>query len=213
MFNKTRICDHLISIGATLTGFAVGNVLPVSDPKTDSVAFLVGGTLILLGWAGVSRLDNAPGVEVEPVPAPRVIPNLNAVLGNGFEPIREYESAVKTVAVKELDPRIKQWAWAVTYENTSMVQTKWCGRKKPFSKPGYVAFIFEMLRDGYITLIDPKDPKSSYRPNGRKGREYIRDLAVGREFRPFPTLDKSDTDIQFLRAQVRRADFVGQGSG
>jgi hypothetical protein len=186
------------------------------DAYIDPVVFVLGMASVGVGVAGVRWQEGRGEPEEVPAPVsePRHIPNSNPA-PNEFMSIGNpvYETAVKTPTIKELDPRIKQWAWAVTYENTAMTQAKWCGRKKPFSKPGYVAFMFEMLRDGYITLIDPKDPKSSYKPNGRKGREYIRDLAIGREFRPFPTLDKSETDIQFLRAGLRRADFVGQGSG
>jgi hypothetical protein len=217
--NKHRIFDHCMTLGTLFTGFAVGNVLPISDPKTDSIAFVAGGALILLGWVGVTRLDSAPGVEVEPAPVQeRRIPNLNDApkAPNGFMSLRDvnaYQSTVKSVKVKVLDPRIKQWAWAVTYENTSMVQTKWCGKKRPFSKPAYVAFMAEMLRDGYITPIDPNKEKSSYKPKGRLGREYIRDLATGHAYRPFPTLTLDERSTHFLRAQVRKADSAGQGSG
>jgi hypothetical protein len=216
MLNKHRLFDHCMTIGTLFTGFAVGNVLPISDPKTDSIAFVAGGALILLGWVGVTRLDSVPGVEVEPAPVvERRIPNLNDA-PNGFMSLRDvnaYQSTVKAVTVKVLDPRIKQWAWAVTYENTSMVQSKWCGRKRPFSKPAYVAFIADMLKDDYLTLIDPNKEKSSYKPKGRRGREYIRDLATGHAYRPFPTLTLDERSTHFLRAQVRKADSLGQGSG
>jgi hypothetical protein len=185
------------------------------DAYIDPVVFVLGMASVGVGVAGV-RWQEGRGEPEEvsaPVSEPRRVPNLNPA-PNGFESIGNpvYESAVRTVKAKEkLDPRIKQWAWAVTYENTPMTQAKWCGKGKPFSKPAYVAFIYGMLRDKHITVINLKDPKSSYKPSGRQGREYIRDLAIGRTFRPFPTLDKSETDLQFLRAGLRRQFTEGEG--
>jgi hypothetical protein len=213
-----RLFDHIVSVGTMFTGFAVGHALrPTYDPMTDSILFVAGMTLWGAGIAGIRYQEKSAPVEAPELPTveTRHIPNLNAA-PNGFTSLRELnvsEYAVPTVTAKVLDPRIKQWAWAVTYENTSMVQTKWCGKKRPFSKPAYVAFIAEMLRDGYLAPIDPNKEKSSYKPAGRKGREYIRDLAIGRAFRPFPTLTLDERSTHFLRAQLRKADSAGQGSG
>lgn len=132
-------------------------------------------------------IDGKPIGRIVPIAADHVFPSLT-----------------KQENLQVLDPRIQQWAWAVTYENTPMTQSKWCGKKRLFSKPAYVAFIFDMLKDNYVAVINPKDPKSSYKANGAAGREYIKSLADRRAYRPFPTLEKSETDTQFLRAQMSR---------
>ena len=124
-----------------------------------------------------------------------------------------YEQTVKKVDVQETDKRIIQWAYGVTYWNTPMTQSKWCGKGKPFSKPVYVALIYDLLEAGHITIKDWKNPKSSYKPNGAGGRKFIKDLADGRAYIPLPTRHKTETDVQFLREQLRRRSNVGQGRG
>jgi hypothetical protein len=219
VFNKTRLFDHCLTLGATLTGFAVGNVLPISDPKTDSIAFVAGGALILLGWVGVTRLDSAPGVEVEPAPVvERRIPNLNDApkAPNGFMSLRELnynETAVKSVKLQQRDPRLIQWAYAVAYNNAPMKQTKWCGGKRLFSKPEYERWIACLLEKKIITFANPKNPAGGYKPNGAMGWRMIKDIADTRVYIPLPSAVLSEEQIRFVSARMREANSLGQGSG
>jgi hypothetical protein len=216
-FRSPRLWEHFKAYGLGFVGFGLGHTLvPFRDPMLDTALALVGVAAWGIGIAGVKHTDKpAPELpEPGPVVMPRSVPNLNeSDKANGWVDLRErvYPQTVKHEVLNVLDPRIKQWAWAVTYENTAMTQQKWCGRKKLFSKPLYVAFIAELLKEQYVTVIDAKDPKSSYKPNGRRGREYIRDLAIGRAFRPLPTRLLTERDTHFLRERMRRRTTEGEG--
>jgi hypothetical protein len=214
MLNKHRIFDHCMTLGTLFTGFAVGNVLPISDPKTDSIAFVAGGALILLGWVGVTRLDSTPGVEVEPAPVvERRIPNLNDA-PNGFMSLRELnynETAVKSVKLQQRDPRLIQWAYAVAYNNAPMKQTKWCGGKRLFSKPEYERWIACLLDKKIITFANPKNPAGGYKPNGAMGWRMIKDIADTRVYIPLPSAVLSEEQIRFVSARMREAPPVGEG--
>jgi hypothetical protein len=217
MLNKHRLFDHCMTLGTLFTGFAVGNVLPISDPKTDSIAFVAGGALILLGWVGVTRLDSAPGVEVEPAPVvERRIPNLNDApkAPNGFMSLRELnynETAVKSVKLQQRDPRLIQWAYAVAYNNAPMVQKKWCGGKRLFSKPEYERWIACLLDKKIITFVNPKNPAGGYKPNGAMGWRMIKDIADTRVYIPLPSAVLSEEQIRFVSARMREAPPVGEG--
>jgi hypothetical protein len=216
---KTRLYDHLISVGTLFTGFAVGNVLPVSDPKTDSIAFVAGGALILLGWVGVTRLDSAPGVEVEPAPVQeRRIPNLNDApkAPNGFMSLRELnynETAVKSVKLQQRDPRLIQWAYAVAYNNAEMKQKKWAGGKRLFSRGEYERWIACLLEKRIIVPANPKAANSAYKPNGAAGWQQIKKIADRVDYIPLPSAVMSEEGRRFVSAQARERYSLGQGSG
>jgi hypothetical protein len=214
MLNKYRIFDHCMTLGSMFTGFAVGNILPVSDPKTDSVAFAVGLLLVSVGVAGVTRQEKGEPTGVELVQTePRRIPNLNAA-PNGFTPLRDltYESAVKSVKLEKRDPRLQQWAYAVAYNNAKMTQTKWCGGKRLFSKPEYERWIACLLDKEIITFANPKNPAGGYRPNGAKGWQAIKQIADGTLYVPLPSAVLSQEQIRFVSARMRDGLSVGEGS-
>lgn len=212
--NKLRLFDHCMTLGATLTGFAVGNVLPVSDHATDTYAFVAGGALILLGWVGVSRQNEAPGVEVEPV-VERHIPNLNDAppVSNGFVRLTDavYPSTVKAEKLQQRDPRLIQWAYAVAYNNAPMTQKKWCGGKRLFSKPEYERWIACLLDKKILTFANPKNPAGGYKPNGALGWRMIKDIADTRVYIPLPSAVLSEEQIRFVSARMREASAVGEG--
>jgi hypothetical protein len=130
---------------------------------------------------------------------------------NGFTPLRinTYQSTVDQV--KERDPRLAQWAYAVAYNGTSMIQTKWAGRKRLFSKPEYVRWTGELLKREIIVPINPRSGSSTYKPNGAAGWQQIKDIADMRTYIPLPAATFTEKDTHFLRARMREASAVGEG--
>jgi hypothetical protein len=118
--------------------------------------------------------------------------------------------ASDTIRVKERDPRIIQWAYAVTYENSPLTQSKWAGRKRLFSKPEYVRWIGGLLKDKIVVPVNLKSHSSTYRPNGAQGRKTIKDLADGRIYIPLPVANLTELDTQFLSARMREPVSVGE---
>lgn len=133
-------------------------------------------------------------IKTDPAPA----------LGNGFVSIRNLNTpnTLESVAVnvQQRDPRIKQWAMAVTYSKTPMTQSRWAGGGKPFSKPEYAAWTKVLLEREVIALANPKNTKGGYKPNGAKGWQYLKALADGREYLPLPTVDRSKSEHLWLGA-------------
>lgn len=111
-----------------------------------------------------------------------------------------------------LDSRIQQWAYGVIYQDAPMTQTWWCvGKGKLFTKPAYVAWIGFLLANKVIRVINPNAEKSSYELNGRAGYHYVKALADGRMYLPFPAYEVSEKSGAFLRAQVRKKQQRGRG--
>ena len=130
---------------------------------------------------------------------------------NGFTSLRGnvYQSTVKEV--KERDPRLQQWAYAVAYNNAPMTQKKWCGGKRLFSKPEYERWISCLLEKEIIAFVNPKNPVGGYKPNGAAGWQTIKDISDGRDYIPLPAAVLSQEQIRFVSARLRAGVSVGEG--
>lgn len=169
---------------------------------------------VVVGWqinAGIvierARLAGKFGAVREPVREidRKTYTNLNEPeLENGFVRLSNVHEAV-TVQVRERDPRVQQLCYAVTYNGTPLTQRKWAGKSNLFSKPEFVRWMAARLQEGYVRPINPKDPKSSYKPNGAQGWKKFKDVADGRDYLPLPTANLDERDTQFLRAKMSRA--------
>ena len=215
--NKTRLWDHLISLGMANTFFALGhNLAPFREPMLDTLALLVGMSLWGIGVTGVKRQDRA-GHGEPPAPIERFsAPDLNkaAETPSGWIPLRhgvKLEYTTVSVREKKLDPRLKQWAFAVAYNNAPITQKKWGGRKRLFSRPEYERWMAELLKREIVTFVNPRDPSRGYRPNGVNGWKKIRDIANGKDYIPLPAATLSEAGVRYVSARMRERSGVGQG--
>jgi hypothetical protein len=146
------------------------------------------------------------GVSVEPAPL-------------GYQPVErkfinlseDRAYAQETTQVKQRDPRLQQWAYAVAYNNAPMTQKKWCGGKRLFSKPEYERWIACLLEKGVITFANPKNPAGGYKPNGAEGWSTIKNIADMRTYIPLPTAILSQEQIRFVSARMRATPPAGEG--
>jgi hypothetical protein len=214
--NRIRLFDHIVSVGTAFTGFAVGHALrPVYDPMTDSILFVAGMALWGAGALGVHYQEKRAPVEAPELPAveTRHIPNLNAA-PNGFTSLRELKAyEFKTETVKQQDPRLKQWAYAVAYNGAKMTQKKWSGGKRLFSRGEYERWIACLLDNGIIAPENPRNPSGTYKPNGAAGWSEIKKIADGTRYIPLPAAVMSEAGARFVSARVREGNSAGQGSG
>jgi hypothetical protein len=216
LFNSLRLFDHAISIGTMFTGFAVGHALrPTYDPMTDSILFVAGMALWGAGIAGVKYQERGAPVALpeQPVIEPRrVIPNLNDA-PVGFTSLRELKAyEYKTETVKQQDPRLIQWAYAVAYKGAKMTQKKWSGGKRLFSRGEYERWIACLLDKGIIAPENPRNPSGTYKPNGAGGWSEIKKIADGTRYIPLPAAVMSEAGARFVSARVREGLRVGEGS-
>lgn len=115
---------------------------------------------------------------------------------------------------QKIDTRIQAWAEGVAYWNAPMTQTRWCvGKNKTFSKPAYVAFMADLLKDRIVVPKNINSNSSTYEANGGAGRAYIKALADRKVYRPFPTYEVSNSSTAFLRAQTKKHAAEGEGAG
>jgi hypothetical protein len=227
LFSGPRFYDHLIGWGKLFAGFALGHTLSlIHSPGADLAALLASGVLWGIGVVGINHQMAKGGKWVKAEESRRSIPNLNSEPAYGFVEIVN-ESQVDFTQLRapaqqdmkegikeeqKLDKRIVSWAQGVTYWNAPMTQTKWCvGKNKTFSKPAYVAWMTDLMKDKIVVPVNPNADRSTYEANGGAGKAYIKALADNRIYRPFPTYKNSEQSDAFLRAQMRKGDSVGQG--
>lgn len=88
--------------------------------------------------------------------------------------------------VNQRDLRWQQFGQAVC-EGQRIVQSKWTGKGRPFSKTEFAPQIKKWFEvDKVLKLINPKARNSGWKPNGPDGWRYFKALADGREWLPLP---------------------------
>lgn len=198
--------SSLLWLGGALGAVAVAH----THPEATSIV-VIDAALVSFGVGYALGATGQQTAQTEAQPVARTIPNLSEA-PNGFEPIRDLSYEYKTDTVKERDPRLKQWAYAVAYNNAPMTQKKWAGRKRLFSRPEYERWINCLTERQVTTFVNPLDPSRGYKPNGAAGWMTIKNIADGREYIPLPVAVLSQEQMRYVSARMRERYAVGEGN-